>query len=35
MKLIGRAKLHWQNVEQLLERKHQPPITYWVEMKGS
>lgn len=33
MELIGRAKLHWQNVELLLKRRRQPPITDWIEMK--
>lgn len=27
IELTGRAKLHWQTVEQLLKRMHQPPIT--------
>ncbi|XP_038985543.1 uncharacterized protein LOC120111737 [Phoenix dactylifera] len=33
MKLLGRAKLFWQDTEQLLARRHQPAITDWVEMK--
>ncbi|GFZ11294.1 hypothetical protein Acr_22g0006920 [Actinidia rufa] len=33
MKLIGRAKLSWQTIEQLLARRNQPAITDWVETK--
>uniref|UniRef100_A0A2N9HIP4 Integrase catalytic domain-containing protein n=1 Tax=Fagus sylvatica TaxID=28930 RepID=A0A2N9HIP4_FAGSY len=34
MKLIARAKLHWESVENHLRRTHQLPITGWQEMKA-
>lgn len=33
MKLIGKAKLHLQNMKQLSNRRRQSPIIVWVEMK--
>ena len=34
MKLIGRAKLHWDSVVNHLRKTHQPSITLWEEMKA-
>jgi hypothetical protein len=34
MKLIARAKLHWESVENHLRKTHQLPITGWQEMKA-
>ena len=34
MKLIGRAKLHWDSVVNHLRKTCQPPITLWEEMKA-
>ena len=34
MKLIARAKLHWESVENHLRRTHQLSITSWQEMKA-
>ena len=33
MKLISRARDHWQDVEDLRIRKGKPPIADWEEMK--
>ena len=32
--LVGRAKLHWDNVVNHLRKTRQPPITLWEEMKA-
>ena len=34
MKLVGRADLFWEDFEDTLRRRHEPPITDWLEMKG-
>ena len=34
MKLVGRAKLHWDSVVNHLRKTRQPPITLWEEMKA-
>ena len=34
MKLIGRVDLFWEDFENTLRRRHAPPITDWLEMKG-
>ena len=34
MKLIGRADLFWEDFEDTLRRRHEPPVTDWLEMKG-
>ena len=33
MKLISRADLFWENLEETLRRLHNPPITDWLEIK--
>ncbi|XP_022859696.1 uncharacterized protein LOC111380384 [Olea europaea var. sylvestris] len=33
LKLTGTAQLFWESVEDLLERRHAPPIGNWDEMK--
>ena len=35
MKLIIRAELFWEDLEDTLRRRHEPPITNWLEMKGA
>ena len=35
MKLIGRADLFWEDLEETLRRRHEPPITDWLEMKDA
>ena len=35
MKLIGRADLFWEDLEEILRRRHEPPITDWLEMKDA
>ena len=35
MKLISRADLFWENLEETLRRLHKPPITDWLEMKDA
>ena len=35
MKLIGRADLFWENLEDTLRRRHEPPIIDWLEMKDA
>ena len=34
MKLVGRAKLHWNSVVNHLRKTRQPPVTLWEEMKA-
>ena len=34
MKLIRRADLFWEDFEDTLRRRHEPPVTDWLEMKG-
>ena len=34
MKLIGRVDLLWEHFEDYHRRRHEPPITDWLEMKG-
>ena len=34
MKLIGRADLFWEDFEDTLRQRHEPPVTDWLEMKG-
>ncbi|XP_022847654.1 uncharacterized protein LOC111370198 [Olea europaea var. sylvestris] len=34
LKLTGTAQLFWENVEDLLERRHAPPVGSWDEMKS-
>ena len=34
MKLVGRAKLHWDSVVNHLRKTCQPPITLWEEIKA-
>jgi len=33
MKLIGRADIFWEDLEDTLRRRREPPITDWLEMK--
>ncbi|XP_035551749.1 uncharacterized protein LOC118349905 [Juglans regia] len=33
LKLTGTAQLFWESVEDLLERRHAPPVGSWEEMK--
>lgn len=33
MKLTGSAQLYWESVENLLARRHEPPVVDWEEMK--
>ena len=35
MKLIGRADLFWEDLEETLRRRREPPITDWLEMKNT
>ena len=35
MKLIGRAYLFCKDLEDTLRRRHEPPITDWLEMKDA
>ena len=35
MNLIGRADLFWEGLEDTLRRRHEPPITGWLEMKDA
>ena len=35
MKLVGRADLFWEDLEDTLRRRHEPPITDWLEMKDA
>nr|XP_023920438.1 uncharacterized protein LOC112031968 [Quercus suber] len=35
MKLIGRANLFWEDLEETLRRQHEPLITDWLEMKDA
>ena len=35
MKLIGRADLFWEDLEDTLRRWHEPLITDWLEMKDA
>ena len=35
MKLIGRADIFWEDLEDTLRRRHEPPITDWLDMKGA
>nr|XP_023900366.1 uncharacterized protein LOC112012220 [Quercus suber] len=35
MKLIGRADLFWEDLEETLRRRREPPITDWLEMKNA
>ena len=35
MKLIGRADLFWEDLEDTLRRRREPPITNWLEMKDA
>ena len=34
MKLAGQARIYWRNLLATAERRHEPPITTWEEMKG-
>ena len=34
MKLIGRANLFWEDFEDTLRWRHEPPITDWLTIKG-
>ena len=34
MKLAGQARIYWRNLQATAERRHEPPITTWEEMKG-
>ena len=33
IKLIGRADLFWEDLEDTLRRRREPPITNWLDMK--
>ena len=35
MKLIGRADLFCEDLEDTFRRRHEPPITDWLEMKDA
>ncbi|XP_075636659.1 uncharacterized protein LOC142608886 [Castanea sativa] len=35
MKLFGRADLFWEDLEETLRRRREPPITAWFEMKNT
>ena len=35
MKLIGGANLFWEDLEETLRRRREPPITDWLEMKDA
>ncbi|KAF3956400.1 hypothetical protein CMV_018465 [Castanea mollissima] len=35
MKLIGRADLFWEDLEETLRRRREPPIIDWMEMKDA
>ena len=35
MKLIGKANLFWEDLEDTLRRRHEPSITDWLEMKDA
>ena len=35
MKLIGKANLFWEDLEDTLRRPCEPPITNWIEMKDA
>ena len=35
MKLIGRANLFWEDLEDTLRRRREHPITDWLEMKDA
>ena len=35
MKLIGRANLFWEDLEDTLRWRREPPITNWLEMKDA
>ena len=35
MRLIGRADLFWEDLEDTLRQRREPPITDWLEMKDA
>ena len=35
MKLIGRVDLFWEDLEETLRQRREPPITDWLEMKDA
>ena len=34
MKLTGQARIYWRNTQATMERRHEPAITSWTEMKS-
>ena len=34
MKLTGQARIYWRNTQATMERRHEPAITSWAEMKS-
>ena len=34
MKLTGKARIYWQNLQATMERRHEPMISSWAEMKS-
>ena len=34
MKVTGQARIYWRNIQVTMERRHEPMITSWAEMKS-
>ena len=34
MKLTGQARIYWRNIQVMMERRHEPQVTSWAEMKS-